>query len=71
MSDDLQTINLCLEVREDMTREQVAAAIRDAAERAAGQIEFGILAYPLEVDDMIQLGSDLPGVECADLFRST
>lgn len=62
-------INLAIELPDDATKEDIVKAIRNAGERAAGQVEFDILPTPLEVDEVIQMGSDVDGVE-VELFRS-
>lgn len=46
-----------------------AGILRDAADRAAGQIEYAVLPWPLPVDETIELGSSAKGAE-AQLFRS-
>lgn len=60
-------IDLSIYMDDGATKENLVAAIKDAASRAAGQIEQSLIPYPLEVNDTIQLGSDVPGVEEVEL----
>lgn len=65
-----QSINLLIELPANASKDEVVQAIRDAADRAAGQIEYDILRFPLEVDEQIELGSVVESVESVMLYRS-
>ncbi|HZX80152.1 MAG TPA: hypothetical protein VFE72_04255 [Lysobacter sp.] len=67
---DTQTISLTIDIPADADRAAFAAAIRDAADRAAGQVEHEIVPYPLEVDDTILLAMREQDEFGAQLFRS-
>lgn len=53
------------------SKDEIVEAIREAASRASGQLEYDIVGIP-EVDEEITLmtDTDLPAVESATLFRS-
>ncbi|HEY4530895.1 MAG TPA: hypothetical protein VIG97_11335 [Luteimonas sp.] len=65
-----QTISLTIDIPADADRSIFADAIREAADRAAGQVEQGILPHPLEVDDVILLALREQDEFGAQLFRS-
>lgn len=62
-------INLYIELDHDASKDVAVTALRDAANRAAGQIHYDILPWPLPVDEGIRLGSDQVEVRDASLFR--
>lgn len=63
-------INISLDVDEKISKTALAEAIRQAADRAAGQIEYDILPHPLPMDETIDLGADGPLVYEVSIFRS-
>lgn len=62
-------LNILVELPDDATADDAAQALRDAGDRAGGQIEYRILTWPLEVDENILLGPPVLGVE-VNLYRS-
>ena len=67
---DTQTICISIDVPADASSGIVADALREAADRAATQIEHGVLPHPLEVDENVTLATDESDGFGALLFRS-